>query len=146
MMKKKKRIIIGALLLSISALMLALSFYPCLYWSNPAVFVSFSVIAPFFAFCGPFLLFTSERKKRLPFLIPGGILTAAGILGWLASIFGAFEISTTGYWGTSSWCGYNSGYNGDYQMLGLQVMVFFITVVIGFLGGLFTGFGFGKKM
>jgi hypothetical protein len=145
-MMKKKRRIIGVSLLPISTLMLALSFYPCLYWSNPVVFMSFSVIAPLFAFYGPFLLFTSERKRRLPFLIPGGILTAAGILGWLASIFGAFEISTTGYWGASSWCGYNGGYNGDYQMLGLQVMVFFITVVTGFLGGLFTGIGFGKKM
>jgi hypothetical protein len=145
-MMKRKRIIIGALPLSISALMLALSFYPCLSWSNPAVFVSFSVIAPFSAFYGPFLLFTSERKRRLPFLIPGGILTAAGILGWLSSISGAIEVSTTGYWGSSSWCGYNGGYNGDYMMLGLQVMVFFITVVTSFLGGLFTGIGFGKKM
>jgi len=143
---KKKRRIIGALLLPISASMLASVFYPCFYWLNPLIFVSFSIIAPIAAFSGPFLLIASQRKRRLLFLIPGGILTSTSILGWLVSIFGSTVISTTGYWGASGCSGFiTNGYNGDYLMLGLQIMVFIATVTTSFLGGLFTGIGFGKK-
>jgi hypothetical protein len=145
--KKKYRRIIGASLLPIGALMLVSTFYPCIYWSNPLVFMSFSALAPLSAFFGPFLLLNSERKRRLLFLVPGGILTSAGMLGWLASIAGAIEISTTGYWGAGSCGGFNiNGYNGDYLMLGLQIVVFIATVAASFLGGLFTGIGFGKRV
>ena len=116
-----------------------------IYWANPAVFILLTVIGVVSALCGGFLIgrnLTVGTEGRMGLLrrfsIGLGALIAllGGFLG-VSAIGLALGVSSTGYWGHAPY----DDYNGDYMIMGLQIMAFQVCIMPEIFGGFLLGFG-----
>lgn len=143
-----KRIYWGFVLALLAVLLGGLLFirgYQDIYWANPAVFILLTVIGVVSALCGGFLIgsnLTVGTEGRMGLLrrfsIGLGALIAllGGFLG-VSAIGLALGVSSTGYWGHAPY----DDYNGDYMIMGLQIMSFQVCIVPELVGGFLLGFG-----
>lgn len=129
------------------ALLFTIPAFHTFYWSNPFIFVPYSVIAALGLIWG-------SRKTRAGLCngrvkagnfykwvhITGWVLFITGSLAGIAAVSLAFAIGIdTGYWG-----GHYRGftyYNGDYMSLGLQVYFLWATAGLAILGQGLLGVG-----
>jgi hypothetical protein len=122
--------------------------YHNFYWSNPATFIAITIIGVISALYGGFLAGNSLSSGKIrrgllsKFLTGLGVIvsTAGGLLG-LVAISMAIAISGTGYWGSPA----PSEYSGDYLILGLQILVFRLSMLVEIIGGLILGYTLRKK-
>jgi hypothetical protein len=144
------KILIGLSLVSICVILGSLFFmksYSDIYWYHPAIFILFTVIGVFCALYGSFLLGNSllaagASKRSLAGLLTvfGAIIALGGGLLGLAGIALAIAISGTGYWGSAPY-----DYNGDYQIMGWQILALRLSILLGIVGGFLVGFGLRMK-
>lgn len=137
--------ITGLFLVVISILLASMFFirdYHNIYWSHPATFIIITIVGVFSALYGSFLVGHSLLSGRVSqgflsrFLVGlGTIISILGGLLGLVSISMAIAISGTGYWGNPA----PSDYSGDYLILGLQIFVFWISIIPAAIGGFLLG-------
>ena len=144
-MKQKARLITGFILICLSVIYLIMSFSPSLYWSSPFSFFALTITGVPFALCGTFLisnsLHTAERRRK-GLLVTGILIAILAFISWILSIVFIIGIYTgSGYWHAPVY-----SYNGDYMILGFHVFVFFLSVILGLIGGLLSGFGMQNKL
>jgi MFS family permease len=139
-MKRKTRLVIGCFLICVSVAYILISFAPDIYWSSPFSFFALTITGVPFALCGSYLtsnnIHTTERRRG-GMLILGLLIAVSSFIGWILSIFFIVGI----YGGTGYWHAPVYSYNGDYMILGFQVGIFFLSVLLGLIGGLFFGLG-----
>jgi hypothetical protein len=149
-MKKISKILMGLSMVFVSLVMGALFFmkgYQDIYWSLPVTFILITIAGIFFALCGSFLvgnnlLAAGGSKGALTSLLTilGGIVGLGGGLLGLAAIALSIAISRTGYWGSAP-----NSYNGDYLIMGWQILALRLSIVLGIIGGFLVGFAFQRK-
>ena len=78
------------------------------------------------------------RKGKLPAVSigVGAFFAIVGALLGVAAIGLAIGVSFTGYWGEPVY-----DYSGDYLIMGLQVVIFQLSMVPEIIGGFLFGFG-----
>ena len=142
---------LGVLLVLLALLSGSLFFvrgYHDLYWLNPAVFIILTIIGVASALAGGFLVgrnLIMRQKGRVGAL--RSLWTGAGVLvALLGVVLGtlaiglALGVSATGYWGQAPY-----DYNGDYMIMGLQIMAFQASIVPEIVGGFLVGAGLRMK-
>ena len=115
-----------------------------IYWANPAVFILLTVIGVVSALCGGFLIgrnLTVGTEGRMGLLRRfsiglGALIALLGSFLGVSAIGLALGVSSTGYWGHAPY-----DYNGDYMIMGLQIMAFQVCIVPEIFGGFLLGFG-----
>ena len=148
--KKRMRILVGLSMVIISVIMGSLFLiesYADVYWSNPAIFILFTIMGVLCALYGSFLLgnnlpLARRRNRVLTGLLTilGGIVGLGGGLLGLAAIALAIAISSTGYWGSAPY-----EYSGDYLIMGWQILVLRLSIALAIVGGVLVGSGIQKK-
>jgi len=144
---KLNRAYLGLLLVAVAVLLTSLFFiddYHDFFWSNPAVFTIFTAAGVSSALIGGALV----GRNLLP-AWPTGSRTWTGIAIGIGVVFGfvgallgmaavglAIGVSFTGYWGNPVY-----DYNGDYLIMGLQVVIFQLSIVPEIIGGFLFGLG-----
>lgn len=144
---KLNRAYLGLLLVAVAVLLTSLFFiddYHDFFWSNPAVFIIFTAAGVSSALIGGALV----GRNLLP-AWPRGSRTWTGIAIGIGVVFGfvgallgmaavglAIGVSFTGYWGNPVY-----DYNGDYLIMGLQVVIFQLSIVPEIVGGFLFGLG-----
>jgi hypothetical protein len=138
---------LGLLLVAVAVLLTSLFLldgYDDFFWSNPAVFIIFTMAGVASAVAGGALVGRnilpswqagSSVMHRLSIGI-GAAFALIGLLLGVAAIGLAIGVSFTGYWGKPV-----HDYNGDYLIMGLQVMIFQLSIVPEIIGGFLVGFG-----
>ena len=144
------KIFVGLSLVFISVILGSLFFvksYGDIYWFHPAIFILFTIIGVFSALYGSFLLgnnlpMAGRRKKVLTGLstVLGGIVGLGGVSLGLTAIALAIAISGTGYWGSAPY-----DYNGDYLIMGWQILALRLSILLGIVGGILVGFGLHRE-
>jgi hypothetical protein len=121
------------------------------YWSNPAVFISHTVISFICGILGSRMfrqaVFTGWRKRGVydVVFVAGAVIYAAGLLAGIAAVALALAVAIdTGYWHTP-FNGFGS-YSGDYLVLLAQICFLIACVAGGIMGQLLIGLAFKRKM
>jgi hypothetical protein len=144
---KLNKAYLGLLLVAVAVLLSSLFFlddYHDFFWSNPAVFIIFTTAGVCSALAGGALVGRNllpvwqGRRKALTgiFIGIGAVLAIVGVLLGVAAIGLAIGVSFTGYWGHPV-----NDYEGDYLIMGLQVVIFQLSIVPEIAGGFLFGFG-----
>ena len=144
---KLNKAYLGLLLVAVAVLLSSLFFiddYHDFFWSNPAVFIIFTTIGVLSALTGGALV----GRNLLPSW-PGGSRKWTGLSIGIGAVFGfvgallgmaaiglAIGVSFTGYWGNPV-----HDYSGDYLIMGLQVVIFQLSIVPEIIGGFLFGLG-----
>ena len=144
---------LGVLLVLLALLSGSLFFvrsYHDLYWSNPAVFILLPVIGVASAPAGGFLLGrnlgmrqqgSADVLRSLSIAVGIPVALVGAVLGVMA-VGLALGVSNTGYWGQPP---YDYNYNGDYMIMGFQIMAFQAAIAPDIIGGFLIGFGLQMK-
>lgn len=144
---KVNKAYLGLLLVAVAVLLTSLFLldgYHDFFWSNPAVFIIFTTVGVASALAGGMLVGRnilsswqagSSVMSRLSIGL-GTVFALVGLLLGVAAIGLAIGVSFTGYWGEPVY-----DYNGDYLIMGLQVVIFQLSIVPEIIGGFLVGFG-----
>jgi|GEM_PF-3518783 len=145
--RKLNKAYFGLLLVGVAVLLSSLFLidgYHDFFWSNPAVFIIFTTIGVCSALSGGALVGRdllpawpggSKRFASVAIGI-GAVFAILGTLLGAAAIGLAIGVSFTGYWGNPVY-----DYNGDYLIMGLQVVIFQLSIVPEIIGGFLFGLG-----
>jgi len=143
---------VGLLLVAGAVLLGSLFFldnYHDFYWSHPAVFIILTLTGVSCALAGGILLGKSlhsawhqDGSRALPITCTGiGIVSAAaGTMAGVVAIGLAAGVSSTGYWGHPV-----HSYDGDYTIMGWQILTFQLSVLLETLGGFFVALGLSAR-
>ena len=143
------KILLGSLLVLISIFLGSLFFvrgYHDIYWSHPATFIFLTMIGVCSALGGGFLVGSSlggERKGMFASLLLGlgALIALAGGLPGSVALYLAFGVAGTGYWGEAP-----DSYNGDYSVMGLQILAFQVSIPLEIVGGFLFGLSGQKRV
>jgi hypothetical protein len=148
-----KRLYTGLVLLFISLLLLVLLFVPGylpFYWSNPGVFITFTVIGVFAAFFGALLvrkhIFQGMKRETYFFdalVIIGDGFVLVGLCGAAAALLTASAIAVNPMnWGKY----YGTGHGYNTMILASQEMAYWVGVTCMAAGQFIIGLAHKRKI
>jgi len=146
------RLFSGIVLLPASIILVCLFFIPGygkFYWSNPAVFVTFTVVGMFAAFLGSYFvrtaIFPGKRREKTFFevlVIFGDIVLLLGLMATAGALYSSVAIAANPlYWG--KYYGARDQYNA--LILASQVLFFWLSVALIIAGEFIIGLGHERK-